>query len=113
MRERKIGDDAERLVRPALRERIRLDHDGARARAPEPGRKPWVGLDRAYSRTSAQERRREHPGTGSEVEHEVASLDAGVANDRVCEAATAKKMPSARPRRCAVSGGGHGPSPSS
>ena len=58
------------------------------------------------------ERAREHARACADVDDEVAARDAGVADDRVRERATAEKVPSARPRRCTVSDDGHGPSPS-
>jgi hypothetical protein len=99
--EREVGDHGEVLVRKADRRRVLFDHldpriaAETRAQLSQRGR---VELDRVHARACVRKRPRQDTGAGAEVEHEHAGIDAGVADELVCEGATTKRVATGWPR---------------
>jgi hypothetical protein len=88
----------ERLAQPTGTQQRGVD--GRRRSEARPGHAPdeALELDRAHASADVQQGTRHSAAAGTEVEHEHARLDAGVADQRVGEGATTKGMASARPR---------------
>jgi hypothetical protein len=58
----------------------------------QPGGEPRVELDRDDAAGATRERRSQNAGSGSEIEYEVARLNARSANQLRCKLATAEKV---------------------
>jgi hypothetical protein len=92
-RKRQIRDDGERLVRQPQDGRVAFHHldtgiaAEAGAKLPEPR---GIELDRAHARARVRKSAGQDTAAGAEVEHERAGLDAGIADELVCEGAATK-----------------------
>ena len=116
--ERQVRDHAESPVRQTNLQGVGLQHRDVRTGGeapPERGGELGIDLDGDDVLSPSGERRRQPPGTGSNVDDDVAVRDRGVANDRLGERPAPEEVlatsVSSRVGRASSASPGHGRSP--